>query len=261
MIGKTNLKVLILETDFYACQAINSYLAWDRRTRVVHLAETMDSVVDYVRSSPETEWPDVVLLDALAADSPQELAKLVLMLEDTIPDVLTLVLDRRLNLATVRAVEKARANGYLLRDEVRIRIAWAICWAVEHDFVVTKSVKDALGSEFEGRLFRADVVPERRVYPELTDRVRQALHLCVVEGMSAELAADEMGISPHTVRSYVKEGYRILEAYDDTVFPPDFSPQERAFMRLTMLVKEEEDEKARRRRREQAQQEPDAEGG
>ncbi|MBN2305047.1 MAG: response regulator transcription factor [Anaerolineae bacterium] len=242
MIGKTNLKVLVLETDFYARQAINSYLAWDRRTRVVHLAETLESVREYMAKSPRTEWPDVVLLDALAADSPEELAKLVRLLEDTIPNVMTLVLDRRLNLDTVRAVEQARANGYLLRDEMRIRIAWAICWAVEHDFVVTKSVKDALEGEFEGRLFRADVIPPRRVFPELTDRVRQALHLCVVEGMSADLAADEMGISAHTVRSYVKEGYRILEAYDDTVFPPDYSPQERAFMRLTMLVRDEEEE-------------------
>jgi hypothetical protein len=60
--------------------------------------------------------------------------------------------------------------------------------------------------------------------------------------MSAELAADEMGISPHTVRSYIKEGYRILEAYDDTIYPPDMSPQERAFMRFTALVKEIEDD-------------------
>ena len=36
-----------------------------------------------------------------------------------------------------------------------------------------------------------------------------------------------MGISPHTVRSYIKEGYRILETYDDVVYPPDLSPQER----------------------------------
>jgi DNA-binding NarL/FixJ family response regulator len=56
--------------------------------------------------------------------------------------------------------------------------------------------------------------------------------------MSAELAADEMGISPHTVRSYVKEGYRILEMYDDTHYPPDLSPQERAFMRITALEKD-----------------------
>ncbi|MBN1679436.1 MAG: response regulator transcription factor, partial [Anaerolineae bacterium] len=213
MIGQTNLKVLILDTDFYARQAINSYLAWDRRTRVVHLADTMDSVLAYVERSPRAEWPDVVLLDALAADSPEALAALVKHIEDTIPDVMTLVLDRRLNMDTLRAVVEADVNGYLLRNEIRIRIAWAIVWALQHDFVVTASVKDALQNEFKGRLFRAEMVPDRRQYPELTDRIRQALQLCVVEGMSAELAADEMGISPHTVRSYIKEGYRILEAY------------------------------------------------
>ena len=174
MIGRTNLKVLVLDTDYYARQAINSYLAWDRRTRVVHLAETMQSVVEYVRRVPDTEWPDVVLLDALAADTPDELAELVKHIEDTIPNVMTLVLDRKLNMDTLRACVKARVNGYLLRDELRIRIAWAIVWAQAHDFIVTQSVKDALKDEFEDRLFRARVVPDRRTYPELTERIRQA---------------------------------------------------------------------------------------
>lgn len=232
------LKVLILDTDYYARQAINSYLAWDRRTRVVHLADTLESVLRYVERTPQIEWPDVVLLDADAAETPEDLARLVKRLEDTIPHVMTLVLDRRLNLGTVRAVAQANADGYLLRDEVRIHIAWAIVWAQDHDFVVTASVKDALHDEFESRLFRSVTVPERRQYPELTDRIRQSLQLCVIEGMSAELAADEMGLSPHTVRSYIKEGYRILEAYDDTIYPPGMSPQERAFMRFTALSDE-----------------------
>lgn len=239
-----NLKVLVLDTDFYARQALNSYLAWDRRTRVVHLADTMASVVNYVQSARRTEWPNVVLLDPLAAGTPDELIDLIKHIEKTIPDVTTLVLDRRLDLDLVRAAAHADANGYLLRDEVRIHIAWAIVWAQEHDFVVTASVKAALKDEFEGRLFRAVIVPERRKYPELTERIRQALQLCVVEGMSAELAADEMGLSPHTVRSYIKEGYRILEAYDNTVYPVDMSPQERAFMRFTALMQDEQgDEK------------------
>jgi DNA-binding NarL/FixJ family response regulator len=230
-----NLKVLVLETDFYARQAMNSYLAWDRRTRVVYLADSLEAVRYYVSSVPQSEWPDVVLLDAQAAAAPADLARLVKDIEDTIPNVMTLVLDRKLNMDTVRAVEKARANGYLLRNELRIRLASAIIWAQHHDFVVTTGVKDALQAEFEGRLFRAVVVPERREYPDLTPRVRQALDLCVVEGMSAELAADEMGISAHTIRSYVKEGYRILETYDDHQYPPDLSPQEKAYMRITAL--------------------------
>ena len=238
MRSSLNLKVLVLETDFYARQAINSYLAWDRRTRVVHLADSIESAVGYVNAVDPSAWPDVVLLDAQAAATPDELAALVGRLEDTIPDVKTLVLDHKLNLEAVHAVERARANGYLLRNELRIRIASAICWAHDYDFVVTQGVKDALHDVFEGRLFRAVVVPERREYPALTARVRQALTYCVVEGMSAELAADEMGISPHTVRGYVKEGYRILETYDDTLYPPDMSPQEKAYMRFTALVRD-----------------------
>jgi DNA-binding NarL/FixJ family response regulator len=238
MLKKTNLKVLILDRDFYSRQAINSYLAWDRRTRVVHKTDSIESVREYVNSVDESEWPDVVLLDTRCADSIEELAELVLMIEDTIPDVMTLILARDVDLDEIRAVEKSRVNGYLLRNEIRIRIASAICWAQEHDFVVTKSVKEALKDEFEGRLFRAVVIPEMREYPDLTNRVREALDYCVVEGMSAELAADEMGISAHTVRSYVKEGYRILETYDDTIYPPNLSPQERAFMRITALQKD-----------------------
>ncbi len=235
MPNKNNLKVLILDTDYYARQALNSYMAWDRRTRVVQLARSMDQVRHYVNNAPHSEWPDVVLLDAAAANSPAALALLVKHIEDTIPNVMTLVLDRRLNLETVRAVAEVNANGYLLRDEVQVRINWVIVWAMDYDFVVTTSVKEALKDEFEGRLFRAVVIPEQRRYPELTGRIREALQLCVVEGLSAKLAADEMGISENTVRSYVKEGYRILEAYDTTVYPPAMSAQEQAFIRFTAL--------------------------
>src|SRR5690606_8034913 len=116
------LKVLILDTDYYARQAINSYLAWDRRTRVVHLADTLESVVEYMERTPEIEWPDVVLLDADAAKTPDALAQLIARLEETIPDVMTLVLDRELDLDMVSAVAQANADGYLLRSEVRIHI-------------------------------------------------------------------------------------------------------------------------------------------
>jgi hypothetical protein len=58
--------------------------------------------------------------------------------------------------------------------------------------------------------------------------------------MPAQLAADEMGISPHTIRSYVKEGYRILEAHDETDYPEEMGPLERAFMRFTALDQDKE---------------------
>jgi DNA-binding transcriptional MerR regulator len=53
--------------------------------------------------------------------------------------------------------------------------------------------------------------------------------------MPAEIAADEMGVSTSTIRSYIKEGYRILEAEGDEGYPIYMSPAERAFLRLSAL--------------------------
>ncbi len=71
-IVNVNLKVLLLDTDFYALQSINSYLAWDRRTRVTTLVESADEMWRYISRMPDAELPDVIILDAdhLAALGP-----------------------------------------------------------------------------------------------------------------------------------------------------------------------------------------------
>src|SRR5262249_14147362 len=144
------------------------------------------------------------------------------------------------------AAATAGARGYLLRNETRLHLVGAICYALDHKFVVTHGVREAAAEAFDARVFNADVLPPERNYPGMTDRVRQALWLCVIEGMPAQLAADEMGVSPHTVRSYIKEGYRILEAYDDTDYPEEMGPLERAFMRFTALNDDEDDSETKK---------------
>jgi hypothetical protein len=52
--------------------------------------------------------------------------------------------------------------------------------------------------------------------------------------------ADEMSISLHTIRGYIKEGYRILESADAGEYPVDMSPQERAFVRLTRPIERDD---------------------
>ncbi|MEO1646007.1 MAG: hypothetical protein AAFR67_12535, partial [Chloroflexota bacterium] len=109
----------------------------------------------------------------------------------------------------------------------------------ERDFVITQDVGRLITETRNRRVYAADILPEQRDYPEMTDRIRQAIRLCVIEGMPAHLAADEMGISLHTIRGYIKEGYRILESYDQHEYPTDMTPQERAFMRFTALSTQE----------------------
>lgn len=240
MISKTNLKVMVHDTDFYGRNAISSYLAWDRRTRVVHLAESIGEIPHWLAEHTEAEWPDVILLDTFSSPTADHLRGLIRQLHEAIQDLLIIVLDRSVRLDYALAALDTVAGAYFLRNDVGLQIAWAIVWAQRPEFAISQSVLEKLSEEADERLQNAVVLPQRRRYPELTDRIREAIQLCVVEGMSADLAADEMGVSPHTIRSYVKEGYRILESYDIGVeYPPEMSAQERAFMRFTAL--EEDD--------------------
>src|SRR5258708_12819802 len=73
MNAKINLKVLVLDTDFYALESINSYLAWDRRTRVVALTQSMDEALTFLGKVSQAEQPDVILLEAEAFPDPDPL--------------------------------------------------------------------------------------------------------------------------------------------------------------------------------------------
>jgi len=231
-IAGINLKVAVMDTDYYALQSINSYLAWDRRTRVTLLVESLEALFDQIARLPHAELPDVIVLDSDASDA-DTLEASIRRLRTHIPDVLIFCLARFATVKQVEAAAEAGARAYLLKAELTQQIAWAIVYALDRDLLITPAIERACARSMQRRVREAVVLPRRRAYPELTDRIRQAIELCVVKGMPAHLAADEMGISLHTIRSYIKEGYRILEAYDETKYPEDMSPAERAFMRLT----------------------------
>lgn len=230
-----NLKVLIYDHDVYGLHAINSYLAWDRRTRVVALAHTVAEIFDWLERRAEAEWPDTVILDTENIETPDELYAIIIRVREKIADVKVVVLEHLPRADYALAALEGGAVAYLLRNDVGLQIASTITWLQNIEFAISAGVAKAIKSQADKRLASAVVLPKQRPYPELTDRIRQAIQLCVVEGMSADLAADEMGVSPHTIRSYIKEGYRIMEASDSSEYPAEMSAQERAFMRFTAL--------------------------
>ncbi|MCS6871075.1 MAG: sigma factor-like helix-turn-helix DNA-binding protein [Anaerolineae bacterium] len=234
MAQRINLKVMVIDHDFYALRALNSYMAWDRRTRVVGLAESFEQALTLLDELPHVEHPSVVLLDSDTYDD-AELTQIVRSLQRRIAKLDVICLAHQKNAARVQLVYDLAARAYFLRNEVRLLLMNAIIYALQRSFTVTRGVLEQLQAERSPLAERVDVLPRPREYPELTERIRQALWLYVIEGMPAQLAADEMGVSPHTVRSYIKEGYRILEAHDDSQYPEEMSPIERAFMRFTAL--------------------------
>lgn len=228
-----NLKVLIMDTDFYASHGINGFLAWDRRTRVTHLADSLKDMWVYINDTPLAELPNIILLEADTIGGPNALGKTVVELYQRINQVRVICMAQTATVNLVEAAADAGAVGYFLKQDVRLQIAWGIVYALSHDFTITSGIAHACAEHYHHRIFHAAVLPGMRKFPELTGRIRQALKLCVLDGLPAHLAADEMGISLHTIRGYIKEGYRILEAHDDLAYATDMTPQERAFMRLT----------------------------
>jgi DNA-binding NarL/FixJ family response regulator len=228
-----NLKVLVMDTDFYALHAVNSFLAWDRRTRVTNLSETLHEMWEYIDKTPLAELPDIVMLESDHIGGPALLTETIQTLCHEIEDVRVICIAQTADAELVEAAAETGAVGYVLKQETRFQIAWALVYSLDRDFIVSPGIAKACATRFNHRIFHATVLPEMKKFPELTTRIRQALKLCVLDGMPAHLAADEMGISLHTIRGYIKEGYRILEAYDDTEYPVNMTPQERAFMRIT----------------------------
>ncbi len=229
------IRTFVIERDIYARQAVVSYLSWDRRTRVVGQAGTPHELLGQIHDDPDLRRLDVIVVDTGLAANAQGLSALVNLLLHHCPDACLVCLAHVPDYDMALAAGSAGAAAYLVREQVGIGLASAVRFVLEHRFVVTEDMAALFDARGSGSL-SYDVLPERRQYPRLTQRVEQALLLCVVEGLPAELAAEEMGVSTSTVRSYIKEGYRILEASDDTIYPPTMSPVERAFLRYSALA-------------------------
>ncbi len=128
-IESVNLKVVIFDTDYYALQAVNSYLAWDRRTRVTCLAETLDAMWQHINETPYAELPDVILFDADHIGGPDVLQDHIHQLIEALPDVVILCTAPQLGqlgqvgAEIVEAAAEAGARGFLLKQEVRLQIA------------------------------------------------------------------------------------------------------------------------------------------
>lgn len=233
-----NLKVAIIDPDFYAQRALNGYVGWDRRTRVTQMLQTWEAARDYLREAPDVEHPTVILFTPESVDSPEALTAAIGALTHLAPDAIFVMLAHTADARFLTAAAKSNVAGYFLRNDVNEHIVSAILYARAHPMTISRGLTDLAGNSSEPRLKAAKLLPKEREFPEMTERIRQALWLCVIEGMSAQLAADEMGVSPHTIRSYIKEGYRILKTNDNTQFPEDMSPEEQAFMRFTSLEPE-----------------------
>jgi DNA-binding NarL/FixJ family response regulator len=233
------IRVFIIERDVYARQAVASYFSWDRRTHVVGMGASLCEMIAALNIEAEGLRLDVVTLNTDALTSPAELISTIGLIQQRVHSAHVICLSTRTDLEWMKAARQAGACAYMTREIIDMGVASAVWYAISHDFTVTEDIAHQIEVQACPEACGISVLPGRRHYDRLTPRIQQALWLCVVEGLPADLAAEEMGVSVSTVRSYIKEGYRILESEDETPYPMSVSPAERAFLRFTALEEPE----------------------
>ena len=225
-IGSINLNIVVVDSDFYARNAINAYLAWDRRTRVICKTARL---ADFWRALDERrlkDRPDALILDAKQLGGAVPLAAAIERLRERFNDIRVVCLAPFPDLDDLYAATEAGAKAYLLKPDTRIHIAWAICHAyclADADILISAGVVGEARKLSHRRLNRAKQLALPREYAGLTRRMRQAIELVAIEGISHKLAAHEMDIEVNTVRDYVKTAYSVLESYHDDAgdYPDD----------------------------------------
>ena len=240
-IDELDLKVAVIDSDNYTEQAIHAYLAWDRRTRSLTDYSSLGEFRRSLRQLKPAQYPDVVILDVNNVGDRAENRQSVQLLTEALADAALVCLSHIDDLDLLYAAAAGGARAFLHKRDVGFHISSAVCLAsqlTKEQFLYSRLMDQARRMLYHPRLMRplARRLPPPLRYDGMSASVRRAIELYAIEGMPAQLIANELLLSENTVRSYIKQAYKIIgvRAADDT-FLANLSQRERAFVKLTAL--------------------------
>jgi len=213
--GKANeIRVLVIDDDYFARSDLVGRLARHSRIRVVGEAASPKAALELLRSKALDAGPDVVLLDLAYEDAGFRSAEFLPELRALLPDAKVLGLSVREDEGLALDAIRAGVHGVLWKNEVRGRICRAVIRLHGNGCVFTPGVAQHLLGKVGPLPGRAQVIeaPEGRW---LTPRLEQVARLWCEVGMTAREIADELHLSEQTVRGYIKEIYQVLGVADD----------------------------------------------
>ncbi len=215
MPSAATVRVLIVDDDYYAREALRALVARDERTRMLDAvggaAEATDALT--AAAARHEPLPEVILLDVRLGDEATGGIDAIPALKQLCPGCRILMTSVSNAPATVEAAVRAGADGYVWKNESTAGIADAICRTAEGRFVLTRSIADELlGTLTDLGDYAAEVLPAEPEFLDLTESIRKTLYLYCFCGMSAKEIADELELSVNTVNSRIKTAYQVLGA-------------------------------------------------
>jgi len=199
------LKVILVEDDASVRAALASAVLRSASLQLLGAASSVDEALALLKR----ERPDVLLVDlGLRGESGLDVIRAAIVLH---PECEVIVVSALGDEAHVIAAIEAGATGYLLKDASAAELVAQIS--------VLKSggspVSPVIARRLLTRLSAARVAPppaEQAPDPKLSAQEHQVLKYSAL-GYSVEEVAQQMGISRHTVGTYIKRSYRKLQAH------------------------------------------------
>jgi DNA-binding NarL/FixJ family response regulator len=207
------IRVLVVDDDYYAREATRVLLSRDKRTRVWGVSGSVAETHSLLSESRPPSHPDVVLQDVHMTEGPRAGIEAIPAIKGLSPSARILVMSMDRDEDVIVSAIQAGADGYVWKNESADGIASAVVETAAGRFVVTRSVAERiLGSAVDLHGYATEILPESHPYLDLTNAMRETLHLYCVCGMSAGDVANELQISVNTVHSRIKTAYVVLDA-------------------------------------------------
>ena len=235
-----DVRVLILEDDPFARNWMALLAARDLRTRVVGEIDQPAHLISFLEKSAERI--DMILLDT---DIPSG--------EDWIPRIRETLksINRFPRILCTGITADARVlsqltdpfcTGYVLKEEIRNSLAWAISLAGDGNWIITDSIQ-ALASSIGFQLPRPCYVLEGRyAVQNLTPHQARVARLAFLFSMERRDLADELGVTEdwgYGLVSAVYEKIGLKDLLADDMSPADFLGNHSLLVSYFEKIKEE----------------------
>jgi DNA-binding NarL/FixJ family response regulator len=172
------------------------------------------------------------------------LGELIRTIHKIAPRSITVCLSQYGEPETVREAVLNGVRGFFMKEEVMMELASALILALHCDFVITRGMETRLQGKALPIPHNLRSLPSWKPDPLLDPRHLVSLWLHIVYGMSASLAAQEIGLKESTVNKYISEARSILKSdwLDLDLLSPEgeqrVSIQDLTFLLFTQIPEE-----------------------
>lgn len=139
------IRVLLVEDDFYARNWMELLLRRDWRTKVSREVTNATALSAALADVAEHhEKIDLILIDTDIPHNPTWLLEVMHCLENYSPNTAVMFTGVVPNPQIVQMLQQPKVIGYILKDEIRYSLAWAVSLASKSQLVITPGVAGML---------------------------------------------------------------------------------------------------------------------